>query len=156
MPNPHSEQPAIPLTSAPMQQWPDLHLGPMPKFEIATSTDPLNPLPKNVILSNTSKAIACYTKDITDTALFEESFTRAFVHGLAANLVTTLTGDLKMLDALTKLANSMILDARVKNANEGLNVIDLVPDWLRVRGVGPSMGTGPWVPEYGPLFGGSI
>jgi len=128
---------------------------PMPKYEMATGSAALSTVPKNVLLTNVSQAIMCYTKDITDPTLFDESFSRAFVQGLAANLATTLTGDLKLFDALLKTTNSLIQDARVKSANEGLNVIDVVPDWLRVRGVGPTLGTGPWVPEYGPLFGGS-
>jgi len=157
LPNLANSQPAVPFTGADPKLFADTSSqGPMPKFEIASSTIPLNPAPKNVVLTNVSQAVMCYTKDITDTALFDESFSRAFVQALAAMTVTSLTGDLKMLDALTKLANTHILDARVKNANEGLNVMDHVPDWLSVRGVGPSMGTGPWIPEYGPLFGGSV
>lgn len=157
IPSPERGAPAVPFFSSPMEQHPGMGFSPMPKFELAQSTPPLNTFSKvNVLLTNFSQAIMCYTTDVTDSMLFDEGFSRAFVQGLAANMVTTLTGDLKLYDALLKTANSLILDARVKSANEGLNVMDSIPDWLRVRGVGPVAGTGPWIPEYGPLFGGSV
>jgi hypothetical protein len=157
VPLPDATQPAIPFTSAPNSFVPSANSGPMPKFEISVNMEPGSSTQKTgVILTNVRKAVFCYTDDTADVTLFDESFNRAFVQALAANLVTSLTGDLKMLDALNKLANAHILEARVKNANESLTVMDHVPDWLMVRGLGPSFGTGPWVPEYGPLFGGSV
>lgn len=128
-------------------------MGPMTKFEMATTPGSgIGGFP--VILSNMPQAIACYTSDVGDPNAFDESFTRAFVQGLAANLCQALTGDLKLVDALFKMTNSLVVDARVKSANEGLASIDIMPDWFRVRGAGPSVGTGPWIAEYGPLFGG--
>jgi len=32
-------------------------------------------------------------------------------------------------------ANAMILEARGADANEGLRVNDVTPDWLRIRGI---------------------
>lgn len=136
-----------------------LFLGPAVKFELANIDDFLvfpagQKLPFNALLTNMPRAIACYTKDVTDPNFFDESFLRAFVQGLATNICFTLTGDLKLFDALAKMTNGLIMEARVKSANEGLSSIDIMPDWFRVRGAGPSIGTGPWIAEYGPLFGG--
>jgi len=138
------------FSSTTLMSYPADYSGPTIKFELATVDG------RTVILTNYSKTSACYTKDITDPSYFDESFTRALVQGLAANISTSITGDLKLFDALLKTANSLILEARVRNANESINVIDTLPDWLRVRGVGPSAGSGAWVPEYGPLFGGTV
>ena len=139
-----------PIFSTTVMSYPADYASPTIKFEIASVDG------QTVILANYGKATACYTRDITDPSRFDESFTRALVQGLAANISTSITGDLKLFDALLKTANSLILEARVRNANESINVMDVMPDWLRVRGAGPSVGSGYWLPEYGPLFGGSI
>lgn len=135
--------------------WPENWMGPMVKFEISTvfAGDKIVQ-GQTVLLTNMPRAIICYTRDVENPNLFDESFTRAFVQGLAANICQALTGDIKLIDALIKMTNSLILDARVKSANEGLSAVDVMPDWFRVRGLGPSVGTGPWIAEYGPLFGG--
>lgn len=129
--------------------------GPMVKFEIATIPRGSGPSWITCINTNQSQAVACATFNM-DASQFDASFARAFVQALASNIAFALTGDLKLLDALVKMTNSLILEARVRSANEGLNAIDIMPDWFRVRGLGPSVGTGSWVAEYGPLFGGVI
>lgn len=133
-------------------------MGPMVKFETGILVDYSEQwvfrgfLP--VLLTNMPQALVCFTRNVTDPNFFDESFLRAFVQALAANMTTALTGDLKLYDALTKMTNNFIMEARLRSANEGLNAIDIMPDWFRVRGMGPSVGTGPWIAEYGPLFGG--
>jgi len=134
--------------------WPENMVGPMVKFEITTLQH--NGAPVVCILTNMPKALACFTTDVTDPNQFDETFSRAFVQALASNVCQPLTGDLKLADALIKITNSIILEARVKSANEGLTALDIMPDWLRVRGLGPAVGTGPWTAEYGPLFGGVL
>ena len=157
IPDTESGNPAIPFFGTPSNVSPGFPIGPMPKFELSHGYSPLHPEAKmNFLLTNYPRPVMCFTADITDPLFFDESFSRALVQALAANISSSLTGDLKLFDALIKTANSLILEARVKSANESLNVMDQVPDWYRVRGVGPSLGTGPWIPEYGPLFGGSI
>jgi hypothetical protein len=43
------------------------------------------------------------------------------------------------------------LQARANEGNEGLTILDHVPDWLRVRGVGGYSEYNFYYP-YGPLF----
>jgi hypothetical protein len=134
--------------------WPEAWMGPMVKFETATITH--DGAPEYCMLTNMPRALICYTTDVDDPNQFDESFLRAFVQAFAANMSYTLTGDIKLFDALLKTTNNLIIEARTKSANEGLATIDVMPDWFRVRGVGPAAGTGPWVAEYGPLFGGVL
>jgi len=106
------------------------------------------------IFTNQEKAILCYNAKVADTTLFEPAFTSALIVALASNLVYNLTGDRRMEIQLTQKANSMIMAARLHDANESLDVIDNTPDWLQARGVpirGQAQG---WMEPFGPLFGG--
>jgi hypothetical protein len=106
-----------------------------------------------VILTNVQNAIIEYTRNDTTPDSWEGSFVTAIHTALSGVLAPALTGDKTLARDKIGLANDMILQARVADANEGLTVNDHVPDWLRVRGVGGELDTGDTFFEaYGPLF----
>lgn len=102
-------------------------------FVVGTDTD-ANGNDVQVILTNQPQAIYVYTKDITNVALFGPDAVTAFYYYLASRCATQLTGDKSLAKALYDIAHQVTIDARVSNGNEGLTVIDVVPDWIRVRG----------------------
>ena len=104
-------------------------------FIIATDTD-ANGNDQQVILTNQQQAIFVYTKDITNEGLFSPDFVTAFYYYLASRACKQLTGDKQLAVDLFKMADQITRDARVSNGNEGLTIIDVVPDWIRVRGYG--------------------
>ena len=94
-----------------------------------------------VILTNQYSAIAVYTAAITNPALFESAFEEAVVQALAAKLAIPLTGQVSLASAKYQQANELIRAARASDGNEGLTVIDNMPDWITVReGYGATVG----------------
>jgi len=89
---------------------------------------------QQVILSNQPQAILVYTKRITNAGLFSSDFVTAFYYYLASRICNQLTGDKGLAKQMFDVADRATKDARVSNGNEGLTVIDSVPDWIRVRG----------------------
>lgn len=87
-----------------------------------------------VILCNEANAILVYTTRITDVNLFDGSFVIAFANYLGARVCIPLSGDKSMMKVAYELADSTCRTAQASNGNEGLTVIDNVPDWMRVRG----------------------
>ena len=90
---------------------------------------------QRVILTNQEFAILNYVRDVTDENVFDDSFQEAFVDILGASLCKALTGDSKRANLAIAQANAMITEARGNDANEGLKVNDVTPDWLRIRGI---------------------
>lgn len=93
------------------------------------------PTDQNVILTNQEFAVLNYIRDVSDVNLFDDLFTNAFTSILGASLNMALAGDKKLSNMLIALANDDIGKARGRDGNEGLTVNDVLPDWLRVRGV---------------------
>ena len=93
------------------------------------------PSDQRVVLTNQEFALGNYVRDVTDENIFDDSFQEAFVQILGARLCFALSGDLKRANMKIAEANAMIMEARGNDANEGLKVNDITPDWLRIRGV---------------------
>lgn len=107
-----------------------------------------------VILTNVSQSIGVYTRRITETSIWDASFTEAVVFGLAGRLAPAISGDKRMMQMMFQMANGFLVEARRNDANEGLTIQDHVPDWMSVRGMTWRPGSrGPWVAPYGPMFG---
>lgn len=90
-----------------------------------------------VILTNQYQAIACYSRLVTNSALWDAQFKLAFEAALAVRLAIPLSGDKKMMQTNAQLAESIVTKARVSDGNEGLELVmdtDVVPDWIAVRG----------------------
>lgn len=103
------------------------------RFLVGTDLDSSNNRVK-VILTNQPNAILVYSTLITDTSLFDEQFTRAFANYLGHLLCIPLSGDKALAKMAYQVADEACKKAEAANGNEGLTVIDNLPDWIRVRG----------------------
>lgn len=113
---------------------------------------------QRVILTNQEYATLCYVRQVTDSNVWDPLFQDAFTNALAADLCMALSGDKALANGLRGMANNCILEARKADGNEGLTINDVVPDWIRIRGIdfdnqylGPNSGF-----DWGgvlPLFG---
>jgi hypothetical protein len=131
--------------------------GPPVKSVIAIdSTDTKgNPLssPLKVILTNQENATLCYNTDVTVEDLWDESFKLAMVAALGAAISLQLTGDKGTRDRLFQEANQMVMTARERSANESFSQQNIVPDWIRQRGVSYGWdGSTYMLDQFGPLF----
>lgn len=112
---------------------------------------------QRVILTNQEFATLCYVRQVTDSNVWDPLFQDAFTNALAADLCMALTGEKALANGLRSLANNSIIEARKADGNEGLTINDVVPDWIRIRGIdfdNQYLGTGGF--DWGgvlPLFG---
>lgn len=141
----------VPFTSNGQAAYP-YFIGAGARFEVAS--DEIQGAQQNVVLTNQYQAIGIYTVRVTNTGLFSPLFVEALVQALSAKLALALTGNVALAGTKFAQANAMIIAARAEDANEGLTVIDNVPDWLAIRDDygynGADVG---YVAPYGPLFG---
>lgn len=91
---------------------------------------------QRVILTNQQNAVLAYCKRIIDPNVMDTLFQSAWIQLIAANLAIPLTGDKALANMNIQLVNNDIQEARKADANEGLTLNDVTPDWLRVRGIG--------------------
>lgn len=87
-----------------------------------------------VILTNQMQAILVYTRRILNPQLWDGQFLEAFRVYLAHRVCMRLTGNKQLATALFQEAGSLCDAAAASSANEGLTVLDQVPDWIKVRG----------------------
>src|SRR6266704_830955 len=90
---------------------------------------------QRVILTNQEFALGNYVKDVTDENTFDDDFVEALSLIVGSRLCIALSGDKSLANMKIQEANAMIVEARGTDANEGLKVNDVTPDWLRVRGI---------------------
>lgn len=90
---------------------------------------------QRVLLTNQEFALLNYCKLVTDENVFDDDFQEAFINTLAVGLVLPLSGDKGLANLALAKANQKINMARQTDGNESLTVNDVVPDWLRVRGI---------------------
>lgn len=117
------------------------------------------PTDQRIILTNQEFAILNYVRNVTDENVFDDSFQEAFTLILGARLCTALTGDKALANMMVQQANAMIITARGDDANEGLKVNDIVPDWIRIRGIAYNEDySGPYNEgfNWGALWGGYV
>lgn len=109
---------------------------------------------QRVILTNQESALLCYLRQLTDPNLADPQFIEAWVKALGGRLAFQLTGDTATANGKLAEANNMIAIARQADANEGLTINDVTPDWIRVRGIVYPQQVG--VPncdfDWGPTF----
>lgn len=99
--------------------------------------------PLVVVNTDQPQAIAIYTYRVTLCDLWDSLFRQAMVASLAVKLAMPISGDKGLRRDNLAIAQQAILSARVSDGDEGLTVIDHVPDWLRARGAGgPGYGAG--------------
>jgi hypothetical protein len=98
-------------------------------------TQASTPADQRIILTNQEFAIANYCRDVTDVNVMDDDFAEAFAQIMGSRLCIALTGDKALANLKLAEANAMIVEARGTDANEGLKVNDVTPDWLRIRGI---------------------
>jgi hypothetical protein len=125
------------------------------RFQVTTDLDASNN-PFTCILTNVDQAILCYLRDITVESVWDPLFTEAMVLALGGKLALALTTDKQIADMAFKKANERIMAARAADGNEGVTVMDHMPDWItRGHGLSGHRGySGDYTLPYGSLFGG--
>ena len=109
------------------------YMGQPVKFVISSDVD-VNGNEIKVILSNQPSAVAVYTKRVVSPAMFDDQFLMALAAYMAHAMCPALTGDKAQAKILFELADKITRGAQSSNGNEGLTVMDSIPDWMRVRG----------------------
>lgn len=128
-----------PLTTASVTAWAFIPGAMQIPFVVAYSTDSNNS-PREVILTNQSQAQAVYTVNQSNPVIFDSLFEQALVSSLAAFLVPALSLDIALMDRAIKQVESAISIARVRDGDEGTTSQDHIPDWMRARSTGGSLG----------------
>lgn len=123
---------------------------PAVRFEVAT--DNINSIQQSVIITNQYQAIGVYTARITNPDLWGTQFIEALAAALAGRVAMQLTGDKQLVASMFTYANSVLLQARATDGNEGLTIQNSTPDWIQFRSIGGIGEFGPWVAPYNPLF----
>lgn len=90
---------------------------------------------QRVIYTNQQFATLVYVKQVTDSNVWDPEFQDAFTNKLGADLCMALTGDKTLANMCIQRANAAIKQARQDDGNEGLTINDVVPDWIRIRGI---------------------
>lgn len=93
---------------------------------------------QRIILTNQEDAILAYVKQVTDPNVMDDLFVDAWVDVLGGHLAIPLTGDKALANMRLAMANNTIEEARKADANEGITVNDITPDWIRARGYSPA------------------
>lgn len=125
----------IPVTSATIAAPIYIPGGGQIPFVVGTALDPNNNV-ISVVFINQSQAQAVYTLNQSNPALWDSQFQAAMVASLAAYLVPALSLDLALMKISIATANGIIAQARATDGNEGVTVMDHVPDFMRARASG--------------------
>lgn len=135
--------------------------------DVASSWDTIeghDPESTRAILTNQLGAVLVYTglKQYPDA--WDPLFHRAFVAALAARFAVPLIPDKKVASQVRglqlQIAKDALIEARVRDGNEGWTVVDHTPDWIRARTSGApifnSFGCGyvpfPFVEDAGGVY----
>ena len=102
-------------------------------YDIATFSDVNDNIVK-VILTNLSQAQGVYTANYNNPSLWDSLFESAMTASLAALLVPALSLSIPLMQVNMKVADEAIAIAQAKDGNEGVTVMDHVPDWITARG----------------------
>lgn len=148
----------VPITTAITGGAPQFWNGPPVRFKVAIDQI-LDGVPAaggadtRVILTNQEQAILCYLKQVTDPNVMDPQFIQAWSAALAGRLAIALTGDKALANMKITEANSYIQIARAGDGNEGLTINDVIPDWIRIRGIS---GDDQWGPNAQYDWGGML
>ena len=96
-----------------------------------------SPESTRVIVCNQLGAVAVYTGLVQYPAAWDPGFRQAFVASLAARLAMAVIEDKRVALAVRndqlKIASETLIEARVRDGNEGWTIQDHTPDWIRAR-----------------------
>ena len=79
-------------------------------------------LPGKVIICALPQAQVEYTRDVTDTTIFDPAFVKAFSLALAADLALTLSADMNLAQRILQLYTLALDEARRSNMTENFDV----------------------------------
>ena len=134
----------------------DVNFPPAPGVQFWTSQG-VSPQGRTVILSNVQNANLVYTALMNYPSNWDPQFRAAFVAYLASEVAFPLwsaKGQAKfgmaVRDEQMKIAAAKIMQARLTDGNEGWHNADFVPDWMRFRNTGSSLG-GAYSQAFGSL-----
>lgn len=104
------------------------------------------------IMTNSQEVILSYTMRQAHVDAWDSSLRMAIIYALAAHITSPLQGNTDRAQLNIGLANQLILDARVLNANVDENQFETLPPWIAARGY-----TGGTIPSrffypYGPML----
>jgi len=152
--------PGVPITTAVTGGAPAFWMGPPVKFAVGVD-QVINGVPAvggpdvKVIWTNQEFAILAYIKDLSDPGVMDDQLQEAWAQYLASRLAISLTGDKALANMRIKDANETIQIARTSDANEGLTINDVTPDWIRTRGVDFAWDWA-WSPQWGTMDWGGL
>ncbi|HVJ40145.1 MAG TPA: hypothetical protein VM639_01560 [Dongiaceae bacterium] len=86
-----------------------------------------------VIYCDQPQALAYFTKRITNTALFPAGFISALTWACGAQLAIPLTGSTALMQACLTQWRLMLSEAATADANEGIHLQMVLPDWILDR-----------------------
>lgn len=111
-----------------------------PRFLAGYQRFSLQSFPGNqlAIMTNEALALLCYTKRQTVISLWDAGLQMAIVYGLASYIAMPLHGKAARAQNALNQANTLILDARAAAANDSVEKVDTIPDWIAARGYGNS------------------
>ena len=75
-----------------------------------------------MIVCAAAQAQALYTRDVTDTTIFDPAFVKAFSLALAADLAITLTGDMNLSQRIFQKYTLALDEARRSNMTENFDI----------------------------------
>jgi hypothetical protein len=103
-------------------------------------TEGHNPESTRIIATNQLGAMLVYTGLVQYPDAWDPGFRRAFVAALAARLAMAAIEDKGAARAIRgdqlQIAREALIEARVRDGNEGWTVVDHTPDWIRIRSGG--------------------
>lgn len=117
-------------------------------YAVSTILD-VNNAPITVVLTNQDQAQIVYTVNQPNPAGWDSLFQEAMVASLGAYLVPALSLSIPLMDRCVKQAEVAIGIARARDANEGVTVMDHLPDWIIARAGGQGFGIGYNFTSYG-------
>jgi hypothetical protein len=134
-----------PLTTAPNINYPQGTPPTACPFVTATDFDSTGNS-NRVILTNVPQAQLVYTRDLVHLPdLWDPMFLAAATATLASFFIAALANDKAKLNQQLGIARSMIEQARMMSAEEGISSIDTTAEWIRAR----RMSSVPWLLSQG-------
>lgn len=128
----------------------------MPRTEIpyVVAQDLVNGQMTRVILTNLSMAQIIYNKNNQNPAFWDSQFEAGYVAALAAFLIPPLNLNLALLNAQTKITDSIIAEARSTDGNESVTSQNREASWIVARGAGEYIGSDAYGCGYASGYGG--
>ena len=108
-------------------------------FAVAYGTDSQNN-PIQVILTNQTQAQVVYTVNQPNPVIWDSMLTSAFVSAMAAYLVPALSLNLPLMQLSIRAADAIIVQARVRDGDEGFTSQNREASWMQARVSGGYVG----------------